>query len=138
MSIGTDAAAAILQAFSGDVGTVPVTFTRQSDPVVSVAGKPTHAYEIETPSKAFVLPPSEGSHMGVWGNGVEPGTLSASEYAFLWVAASGMEFAPKAGDTLTIGVPPQGEEPATWRVLGCDPYALSGVDMAYAVGVRKQ
>lgn len=131
MSVGSQAAESVLAAFSGDVGTVPVTFKRKSTTAVATNGSPFFGEEETAEANAFVLPPSEGAHMGVWGKGVEPGTLSASEYAFLWVAASGMEFAPKAQDSVAIG-----EE--NWRVLGCDPYALSGVAMAYAVGVRKQ
>lgn len=132
MSVGSQASESVLAAFAGDVGTVPVTFTRKTPTAVRTDGTPVFPPTEETASaNAFVLPPSEGQHMGIWGKGLEPGTLSAAEYAFLWVAASGMEFAPKAQDTVAIG-----EE--TWRVLGCDPYALSGVAMAYAVGVRKQ
>lgn len=129
MSVGSEAAAAILAAFGGDVGTVSVTFSRKSAMSVS-AGTPTFGATTTATANAFVLPPSEGAHMSVWGKGVEPGSLSSDEYAFLWVAASGMAIAPRANDTVSIsGV--------TWVVLGCDPYALSGVAMAYAVGVQK-
>ena len=130
MSVGADAAASILAAFSGDVGTVSVTFSRKTVTSVS-GGDPTFGTTSTTTANAFVLPPSEGAHMAVWGKGVDPGSLSSAEYAFLWVAASGMSFAPRAVDTVSIS----GE---TWTVLGCDPYALSGVALVYAVGVCKQ
>lgn len=130
MSVGTEAASAILAAFAGDVGTVSVTFSRKTVTGVSTAGAPTFSSETTSAAKAFVLPPSEGAHMSVWGKGVAADSLSSTEYAFLWVAASGMSFAPQALDTVAIGG-------GTWKVLGCDPYALSGVAMAYAVGVQR-
>ena len=130
MSLGTQAAADIRAAFAGDVGTVSVTFSRKTVTSVS-AGKPTFGTSTTSTANAFVLPPSEGAHMSVWGKGVDPGSLSSAEYAFLWVSASGMSFVPRAVDTVSIGG-------TTYNVLGCDPYALSGTDLVYAVGVRKQ
>lgn len=130
MSVGSDAAAAILQAFAGDVGTVSVTFKRKSVTTTSAAGTPTFTNETTSTANAFVLPPSEGAHMGVWGSGVDQASLSSAEYAFLWVAGSGMSFVPRRLDKVTISG-------SDWSVLGCDNYGLSGSSLAFAVGVRK-
>lgn len=130
MSVGSEAAAAILQAFGGDVGTVSVSFKRKTVTTTSAAGAPTFTSETTSTANAFVLPPSEGSHMSVWGSGVDPATLSSAEYAFLWVAGSGMSFVPRRLDKVVI-------DGSDWVVLGCDNYGLSGTSLAFAVGARK-
>lgn len=129
MSVGSDAATSILSAFASDVGTVAVTFSHKELSSVS-AGKPTYGTATTSTANAFVLPPSDGAHMAVWGKGLDPDSLSSASFAFLWVAASGMAFAPAALDTVSISS-------ETWNVLGCDTYSLSGVALVYAVGVQK-
>jgi len=134
MTVWTDGAADVLQALQ-TIG-VSLTFTRLGAVTSMSNGTPTRAASTTSTGTCVPLPPALGKGIPAkWQKRLEDASLAGAETMFLWVATSGMSFAPKSLDTVSINS-------ATWSVLGCDEYpptvGTAVTAIAYAVGVQKQ
>jgi hypothetical protein len=134
MTVWTDNLASVLAALR-TIG-VALTFSRKTLTSVA-AGEPTFGTPTTATGTCVPVPPSlgKGAIPSGWQKRLEAASLAGAETLFLWVAASGMAFAPRALDTVSINS-------ATWSVLGCDEYpptvGTAVTALAYAVGVQKQ
>jgi hypothetical protein len=135
MTVWTDNLQPVLLALR-TIGT-SLTFTRKGAVTSVTAGAPTFAASTTSTGTCVPVPPSlgKGSIPRAWQKRLEEASMAGAETMFLWVAASGMSFAPKSLDTVSINS-------RTWVVLGCDEYPPTiGTDvtaLAYGVGVQQQ